>query len=77
MYRLDKIASLVDVIITYSTTSFSALRVFAIWDRNVPITLLVLVLNLVPVVTNIVPFALPPSMRPPVSVSRESITGSS
>ncbi|PSS35596.1 hypothetical protein PHLCEN_2v1448 [Hermanssonia centrifuga] len=32
---------------------FSALRVFALWDRNVPMTLLVLALNLVPVAVNI------------------------
>ncbi|PSS32229.1 hypothetical protein PHLCEN_2v1998 [Hermanssonia centrifuga] len=33
---------------------FSALRVFALWDRNIPMTLLVLALNLVPVATDII-----------------------
>ncbi len=33
---------------------FSALRVYALWDRNTLIALHVLVLGLVPVVTNIV-----------------------
>ncbi|THG96068.1 hypothetical protein EW026_g5695 [Hermanssonia centrifuga] len=33
---------------------FSALRVFALWNRNIPMASLVLVLDLVPVATNIV-----------------------
>ncbi|THG95252.1 hypothetical protein EW026_g6367 [Hermanssonia centrifuga] len=32
---------------------FSALRVFALWDRNIPMTLLVLALNVVPVAVDI------------------------
>ncbi len=35
-----------------STIAFSALRVFAIWDCHIPMTLLVFALNLVPFVTN-------------------------
>ncbi|PSR76853.1 hypothetical protein PHLCEN_2v8167, partial [Hermanssonia centrifuga] len=35
---------------------FLALRVFAIWDRDIPITLLVLVLNLAPAATNLYTF---------------------
>ncbi|THG95253.1 hypothetical protein EW026_g6366 [Hermanssonia centrifuga] len=36
---------------------FSALRVFALWDRNIPMTLLVLVLNLVPGAVDIFEFS--------------------
>ncbi len=36
------------------TVVFSALRVFALWDRNIPMMLLVLALNLVPVAADIV-----------------------
>ncbi|THG94807.1 hypothetical protein EW026_g6731 [Hermanssonia centrifuga] len=36
---------------------FSALRVFALWDRNIPMTLLVLVLTLVPVAVDIFEFS--------------------
>ncbi|PSS32242.1 hypothetical protein PHLCEN_2v2011 [Hermanssonia centrifuga] len=36
---------------------FSALRVFALWDRNIPMTLLVLTLNLVPVAVDIFDFS--------------------
>ncbi len=35
-------------------SAFSALRVFALWDGNIPTTLLVSLLNLVPVAMNIV-----------------------
>ncbi len=37
-----------------SAKAFSALRVFAIWDRSLLMTLLVLVLNLTPIATNVV-----------------------
>ncbi|THG94501.1 hypothetical protein EW026_g6979 [Hermanssonia centrifuga] len=50
---------------------FSALRVFALWDRNVPMTLLVLALNLVPVAVNITRY----SARFAITLST-SLTGS-
>ncbi len=37
-----------------SVIVFSSLRVFAIWDRDITITVLVLVLNLAPAATNLV-----------------------
>ncbi len=43
---------------------FSALRVFAIWDRNVFMALLMLVLNLVPVATNTVSHSRVPFLSP-------------
>ncbi|THG92814.1 hypothetical protein EW026_g8222 [Hermanssonia centrifuga] len=36
---------------------FSALRVFALWDRSIPMTLLVLALNLVPAAVDIFEFS--------------------